>query len=89
MEYRFQIVLYGRQGCHLCDQVEEHIHRIAREFPIDLRIIDIQTDVRLEEKYMLTIPVVAIDGEEVSLTVTHVMTEAELRAELKKRTNRL
>ncbi len=84
----FNVVLYGRQGCHLCDQVEQRIRRVGAEFPLTLRVVNIESDAHLHEKYMLTIPVVEIDGEEAFLSVTGIVTEEELREELEKRANR-
>jgi len=81
----FHITLYGRPGCHLCTDVEQRIRRVATEFPIELEWVDITTDPALEEKYMFTIPVVAIDGEETFPSITHIMTEDELRQELARR----
>ncbi len=88
MENRmFQIKLYGRPGCHLCDQVEERINRVAQAIPIHLEIVNIEQDPILHEKYMFTIPVVEIDGEETFPSVSSVVSEEELRSELQKRMN--
>lgn len=81
----FEITLYGRKGCHLCYDVEKRIRRVGHDFPLRLTLVDIQSDMRLEEKYMLTIPVVEIDGDEAFVSVTAIMTETELREELAKR----
>ncbi|HZG16505.1 MAG TPA: glutaredoxin family protein [Candidatus Bathyarchaeia archaeon] len=83
----FQITLYGRPGCHLCEQVEQRIRRVANDFLLNLSIVNIESDPALHEKYMFTIPVVEIDGEETFPSVTSVMSEEELREELKKRLN--
>lgn len=53
-----EITLYGRAGCHLCDDVEQSIRRIAREIPLTLQVVDIHTDPSLLAAYMFTIPVV-------------------------------
>lgn len=82
----FEITLFGRKGCHLCDDVEKRIRRVAQEFPLRLTLVDIQGDMQLEEKYMFTIPAVHIDGDEVFVSVTAIMTEMELREELARRT---
>ncbi|MCG7319605.1 glutaredoxin family protein [Brevibacillus laterosporus] len=79
------IVLYGRQGCHLCDDVEEHIKRLAMEFPITYKVVNITGDMRLEEKYMFTIPVVEINGLETFVSVDSVVTEEELRVHLQEK----
>lgn len=83
----FDIVLYGRKKCHLCDEAELLIRALAEEFPLRLQVVDIETDPALHEEMMLVIPVVAIDGEVVFRSITHVVTYQELRAELQSRTN--
>lgn len=86
MEQRvFAITLYSRRGCHLCDEVERRIIRVGEEIPIRLTVVDIQSDPRLEEKYMLTIPVVEVDREEAFVSISGIMTEEELRHELQNR----
>lgn len=79
------ITLYGRPGCHLCDDVEQSIRRIGEKIPLVLDVIDIHSDTALLEKYMFTIPVVAINGEEVFVSVHAVVTEQELWQECERR----
>lgn len=59
-----KLVLYSRQGCHLC----EVMHRQARDLldgsGITLEIIDIDTDPALRERYDWRVPVLA-DGSEI------------------------
>ncbi|OAJ72169.1 glutaredoxin [Brevibacillus sp. SKDU10] len=80
-----EMILYGRPGCHLCDDVEEHIRRLAKEFPITYKVVDITLDMRLEEKYMFTIPVVEINGLEAFVSVDSVVAEEELRLYLQQK----
>jgi glutaredoxin len=61
-----QVLLYGRQGCHLCDQAEAMLQRIAKRIPLSVRVIDIDADDYLQRLYMLEIPVIAVDGEEIA-----------------------
>lgn len=84
---QLEIVLYGRKKCHLCDDVELMIRCLAEEFPLNITVVDIESDEQLHEEMMLVIPVVAIDGEVVFRSITHVVTMEELRAELMKRQN--
>ncbi|USG65236.1 glutaredoxin family protein [Brevibacillus ruminantium] len=81
----FHIVLYGRPGCHLCDQVEAVLQVLGEEFPLELRLVNIEQDPALHERYLFVIPVVEIDGEEVFPSVTHVVTMEELWNELDRR----
>jgi glutaredoxin len=55
-----RIVLYGRSGCHLCDDARAVLERIGEPFAE----IDIETDAALHAAYLDRIPVVAVDGEE-------------------------
>lgn len=81
-----EIVLYGRKNCKLCDDVEQYIRALGELYPLNLQIVDIEKDPKLHETYMLVIPAVAIDGEVVLRSVSHVVTLAELDQELQRRT---
>jgi redox-sensing transcriptional repressor len=58
------VTLYGRPGCHLCDDARVVLERIRREHPFELVELDIEADERLLRSYLERIPVVALDGEE-------------------------
>jgi glutaredoxin len=58
------VTLYGRPGCHLCDDARAALRRAQREFPFTLREVDITTDDALHRRYLERIPVVALEGEE-------------------------
>ena len=61
------VTLYGRPGCHLCDEAREAILELAAEDEaLDLREVDIDSDDRLLAAYLERIPVVELDGREVS-----------------------
>ena len=55
-----RLVLYGRPGCHLCDDARVVLERIGEPFAE----IDIESDGALHAAYLERIPVVALDGEE-------------------------
>jgi glutaredoxin len=55
-----KIVIYGKPGCHLCDDARAVLERAGAPF----EEIDITTDDALHAAYLERIPVVAIDGEE-------------------------
>jgi glutaredoxin len=59
-----QVVLYGRPGCHLCDDARAVLERIRGELPFALLERDIETDDALLRAYLERIPVIALDGEE-------------------------
>jgi glutaredoxin len=54
------IVLYTRRGCHLCDDALEILRRHGQE----PRVVDIDADEVLRERYNECVPVVEIDGRE-------------------------
>jgi glutaredoxin len=58
------VTLYGRPGCHLCDDARAVLERIRADAPFALEEIDIESDDRLLARYLERIPVVALDGEE-------------------------
>ncbi len=54
------LVLYTREGCHLCDDAREVLLRVGAPFDE----VDIERDDELFKRYLERIPVVAIDGRE-------------------------
>ena len=58
------VVLYGRPGCHLCDDARAALERVRAAAAFDLREVDITTDDALHARYLERIPVVTLDGEE-------------------------
>ena len=56
------LVLYGRPGCHLCDEARTALERIGHPF----EEVDIESDDALLRRFLERIPVVALDGEELS-----------------------
>jgi glutaredoxin len=59
-----RVVLYGRPGCHLCDEARAVILRVRAERAFELEEIDIDGDDALFKRYLERIPVVTVDGEE-------------------------
>jgi glutaredoxin len=58
------VTLYGRPGCHLCDDAREVLERLRARLPFTLEERDITTDDDLHRRYLERIPVIALDGEE-------------------------
>ena len=58
------LTLYGKPGCHLCDDARAEIERIRGEHPFALEQIDITIDPALNRRYEERIPVLALDGDE-------------------------
>ncbi len=70
-----RITLYGRPGCHLCDDARAVLDRIGE--PYDE--VNIEDDDELHRRYLERIPVVTLDGDEL---FDFFVDEAALRARL-------
>ena len=57
---RHQVILYTRDGCHLCDDA----HDLLRRYGLRPQLVDIDADPQLRERYHALVPVVEIDGRE-------------------------
>jgi glutaredoxin len=73
------VTIYGRPGCHLCDDALAVLERVRADVPFDLRRVNIEDDDALLRAYLERIPVVALDGEEV---YDYHVDEADLRSRL-------
>jgi glutaredoxin len=77
-----QVTLYGKPGCHLCEEARKAVESARAEHRLEVREVDVSLDPELNRRYGERIPVVAIDGDEVfELGVA----EDELSAELARR----
>jgi len=72
-----QLTLYGKPGCHLCEEAREVVLAVRERQAFDLEEVDITRDPVLEAAYRERIPVIAIDGQEVLELVVEA-TELEL-----------
>ena len=73
------VVLYGRQGCCLCDDARTLLLKLRDERPFNFAERDIDRDERLLRTYLERIPVVTIDGVEM---FELFVDESELRERL-------
>jgi glutaredoxin len=58
------LTLYGKPGCHLCDDARAAVQEALAGRDADLREVDVTLDPLLERRYGERIPVLAVDGEE-------------------------
>ncbi|MDG1079774.1 MAG: glutaredoxin family protein [Porticoccaceae bacterium] len=60
-----EVKLYTGPNCHLCEQAKAVLYPLMTERGLRLIEITIQSNVELQEKYAIRIPVVALaNGEE-------------------------
>ena len=70
-----QLTLYGKPGCHLCEEARAVVLEVRERRPFELEEVDITLDPVLEARYRERIPVIAIGGQE---TLELVIEAAEL-----------
>ena len=70
-----RLVLYGRPGCHLCDDARAVLDRVGHPY----EEVNIEDDDALHRRYLERIPVVSLDGEEL---FDHFVDEDALRSRL-------
>ncbi len=56
------LVVYSRDGCHLCDEAAELLHGYSAYLPV-VQEIDIDADPALRSRFDVEIPVVEFDGK--------------------------
>ena len=58
-----EVTLYSKPGCHLCEDVKDHLRRLQQHHAFELREVNILEDRGAFEKFMDEIPVVFIEGK--------------------------
>lgn len=58
------VIVYTREGCHLCDDAIKTVRRVADSIrrEVSLDVIDVDTDSELRERYGERVPYVLVDG---------------------------
>jgi glutaredoxin len=59
-----RVTLYGKPGCHLCDDARDVVQAVRAEAGFELEEVDITLDPVLANRLGERIPVVEIDGAE-------------------------
>ena len=77
-----RVVMYGRPGCHLCEQAAEVIARVCDDLGETWVEVSIDDDEALREEYGEEIPVTLVDGRRHDFWRVD---EARLRAALSRR----
>ncbi|HET9094173.1 MAG TPA: glutaredoxin family protein [Solirubrobacteraceae bacterium] len=56
------VIVYGRPGCHLCEDATSVIEAVRQRVPFRLEQRDIESDDAWFARYLERIPVVELDG---------------------------
>ena len=73
------VIVYYREGCHLCEQVVASLFQLQEELGYKIKQIDIDNDPLLRDKYNVDVPVVMFNNE---VIFYHFFDETELRKAL-------
>lgn len=76
------VIVYSKPDCHLCVEAMAALEELRTELGFELRERDITADEELHRAYFERIPVIALDGEELS---DYFLDEAALRERLESR----
>ena len=60
-----KLTLYGKPGCHLCDDARKALAAVREDLDLSIDEVDVSSDPALFHRYGERIPVLAIDGEDV------------------------
>ena len=63
MSLMTKVVVYTKEGCHLCERVIAQLEKMNSTHTSEIAIQDITSDLDLFERYKDVIPVVSVDGE--------------------------
>ncbi|HEX4520090.1 MAG TPA: glutaredoxin family protein [Gaiellaceae bacterium] len=61
------VTLVVARDCHLCERARTELGALAVELGFEIREVDITGDPELERRYREWIPVIEVDGEQVSV----------------------
>ena len=73
------VEILTKKDCCLCDTAKEVLDRVLPDYPVLMRITDIESDPKLLELFKEKIPAVFIDGQESFVYKVH---ETTLRKKL-------
>lgn len=59
-----RVTLYGKPGCHLCDDARQVVSRVCAELGESYTEVDITSDPELLRRFGEEIPVTYVDGEQ-------------------------
>lgn len=59
-----RVLLYVKQGCHLCDEAREVIREVCNQAGVEWCEVDVSADAELVGRYGEQLPVTFVDGRQ-------------------------
>ena len=59
---RIRVTLYGREGCHLCEEMRAVVDEVARVVALTVEEVDVDGDPALVAAYGAEVPVLLVNG---------------------------
>lgn len=60
-----RFIVYSREGCHLCEDLVEHLEQLAREYRFEYEVRDVDDKAEWLAAYDTRVPVVEFGGDPV------------------------
>jgi len=60
-----QLTIYIREGCHLCDDMEQALRECESQLDFETRRVPIDNNAKLEQAYGARVPVLVCGDEEI------------------------
>lgn len=60
-----RVLLYGREGCHLCEDARAVVTEVTAELGIGFEEVDVDSDPALARRFGDEVPVVCVDGRQI------------------------
>jgi len=80
------LTLITRHECHLCEEMEEVVRRVAERLPARVEVRDVDADEDLRRSYGEQVPVLLIDGRKAfKYRLTAAQLEGRLQAARRRR----
>ena len=74
-----QVRMYGKPGCHLCEEALAALERLRRRQPFALELVDITSEPELMTRYGARIPVLSVSGYEYDAPLDQAVLRQALR----------
>jgi uncharacterized membrane protein len=75
-----EVTLFSRKDCHLCDLAQSYLEELQSDVPHHLKVIDVESDIKLQNLYGYNVPVILIGPYKLSAPIEKKDLEISLMA---------